>query len=411
MARAKAEPPPKIRLDADPLSFVSHGARPGAEGNKLGVSLRGFHVASVDRRVKAPVFFLTQRARAKTVLSETALTPPRARPFAMSSTFIVIIAALASIAPAPAAAQGRSRPAIRFAAIDRNNDRTITRAEWPGSDRSFAVHDWNGDGILSGDEVRVGAVRPGSTGDQTFDSDEREYRFDDWTARGFTGLDHNRDGRITRDEWHFDRESFRRADHNGDDAVSRAEFFAEDLLDDDRDDQFDDLDVNGDNRVSRNEWHGAAARFTAIDANRDGVITRVEMMGPDAPPELFSSVDINGDRVITTEEWHWSRASFDARDLDHNGRLTREEFNGLAPQMAQMTTSAAFKAGQARGLIEGRQAGREDKQNTGVWDLEGQRELEQADSGYDPSVGSRADYQAGYREAFRRGYREGFGGQ
>jgi Ca2+-binding EF-hand superfamily protein len=324
---------------------------------------------------------------------------------AKTSAAIIIIAALTALAPAPADAQGRGRPAIRFAEMDRNNDREISRAEWNGSDRSFAVHDWNRDGVLSGDEVRVGAQRP-RTGDPTFDSQDREYEFDDWTVRGFTALDHNRDGRITRDEWHFDRESFRRADHNGDGAVSRAEFLAENQEDDDRNDRFEYLDLNNDNRVSRNEWHGTAARFTALDANRDGVITRVEMLGPDAPPELFSSVDVNRDRVITTDEWHWSRASFDARDLDRNGRLTREEFIGVAPQLA---TSAAFKAGQARGLIEGRQAGREDKQQHGTWDLEGQRELEQADSGYDAGLGPRAEYQAGYREAFRRGYREGFG--
>ncbi len=330
----------------------------------------------------------------------------------MGSTFIVTIALLASTIPPPAAAQGRGRgrAAIRFAEMDRNNDRAITRAEWNGSDRSFAVHDWNGDGILSGDEVRVGAVRPSRSEEQTFDYDEREYRFDDWTARGFTALDHNRDGRITRDEWHFDRESFRRADHNGDGTVSRAEFLSEDSLDDDRGDQFDDLDMNGDNRVSRNEWHGSAAWFTALDANRDGVITRVEMMGADAPPELFTSLDINRDRVVTIDEWHWSRVAFDTRDLDRNGRLTREELRGMVAPAAEAPTSAAFKAGQARGLAEGRQAGREDRQNTGAWDLEGQRELEQADSGYNASIGPRAEYQAGYREAFRRGYREGFGG-
>ena len=135
-------------------------------------------------------------------------------------------------------------------------------------------------------------------------------------------------------------------------------------------------------------------------------ITRVEMVGSDAPPDLFVSVDVNRDRLITTDEWHWSRASFNARDLDRNGRLTREEFAGVA---SQPVTSAAFKAGQARGLIEGRDAGREDKQLRNEWDLEGQRELEQADSGYDARFGPRAEYQAGYREAFRRGYREGFG--
>lgn len=325
-----------------------------------------------------------------------------------SSIFIVSFAALATItAAAPAAAQV-NRPAIRFAGMDRNNDGRITRAEWNGSARSFAVHDWNADGVLSGEEVRIGGARPGTPADPTFDSWEREYQFDDWTTRGFTALDHNRDGKITRDEWHFDRETFRRADHNGDGAVSRAEFLLEDQLDDDRGDRFDDLDLNADNRVSRTEWHGTIARFTAMDANGDGNLTRAEMWGTEAPPELFASVDINRDRIITADEWHWSRASFDAKDLDRNGRLTREEFSGLVPALA---TSAAFKAGQARGLIEGRQAGREDKQqNGGVWDLEGQRELEQADSGYNASVGPRADYQAGYREAFRRGYREGFGG-
>src|SRR6202007_2435978 len=39
---------------------------------------------------------------------------------------------------------------MRFQGMDRNNDGKITRAEWNGSDRSFQVHDWNGDGVLSG---------------------------------------------------------------------------------------------------------------------------------------------------------------------------------------------------------------------------------------------------------------------
>ena len=325
------------------------------------------------------------------------------------TALIVGIVAITSALPDFADAQGRGRgrgnavAAIRFAEMDRNNDRVITRAEWRGSERSFAVHDWNGDGILSGDEVRVGAARP-RTADPEFDQ-EREYQFGDWTPSGFQTVDHNRDGRITRDEWHFDREGFRRADHNGDGVISRAEFLTEDV-DDDREDRFVDLDMNGDNRVSRSEWHGTAARFTTLDANRDGFISRVEMIGSDAPPDLFVSVDINRDRLITADEWHWSRASFNALDLDRNGRLSREEFSGVA---SQPVTSAAYKAGQARGLIEGRQAGREDKELRNQWDLEGQRELEQADSGYDPGIGPRAEYQAGYREAFRRGYREGFG--
>ena len=61
----------------------------------------------------------------------------------------------------------RSRPdqplsSMRFQAMDLNRDGRIAREEWVGSDRSFVNHDWNGDGVLSGDEVRAGAQR--STG-------------------------------------------------------------------------------------------------------------------------------------------------------------------------------------------------------------------------------------------------------
>jgi Ca2+-binding EF-hand superfamily protein len=309
-----------------------------------------------------------------------------------------------SVAPAAHAQQQRS--AIRFAEMDRNHDGVISRDEWRGRDQSFDVHDWNRDGRLSGDEVRLGAQRPQpGPDDRTFDSPQREYQFDDWTQRGFRNLDHNRDNRITRDEWHFDRESFRRADHDRDGVITRAEFLSQDE-DDDRGDTFSNLDANRDGRISRDEWHAGRRAFDALDDNRDGAISRAEMFGGEAPPDLFTSLDVNHDRIITRDEWHWSPTSFDARDLDRNGRLSREEFEGVASRPA---ASAAYRAGQERGLAEGREAGRGDKQQTGVWDLEGQRELEQADSGYDPRVGPREEYQAGYREAFRRGYREGFG--
>ena len=91
------------------------------------------------------------------------------------------------------------------------------------------------------------------------------------------------------------------------------------------------------------------------------------------------------------------------RDANRDGRLTRDEFVGIAG-----TRTSAFRAGYDRGLTEGRAAGREDRARNQGWDLEGQRELVQADSGYQASMGPREEYQAGYREGFRRGYREGW---
>src|SRR6476661_2514205 len=68
---------------------------------------------------------------------------------------------------------------IRFQEMDRNNDGVITRDEWRGSAQSFNVHDWNGDGKLSGNEVRIGAARDDRASNaDTFDYYEREYVFD-----------------------------------------------------------------------------------------------------------------------------------------------------------------------------------------------------------------------------------------
>lgn len=302
---------------------------------------------------------------------------------------------------------GQKRVNIRFQEMDQNGDGTITRAEWRGSARSFEVHDWNGDGKLSGDEVRVGASRNDQALDPNFDSSDREYVFTDWTDRGFRALDHNGDGRLTRAEWHFDLQEFRFADHNNDGVITRAEFLNQDAEDDDRDDRFPYLDSNHDGRVSRDEWHGAPSRFSALDTNRDGVLTRVELVGNEPPPDLFTSVDVNHDRAISLNEWHWSRASFNERDLNRDGRLSVQEFNGAAPTS---TRSSAYRAGYERGTTEGRAAGREERVLNRAWDLEGQSELDTADSGYQPGMGAREEYQAGYREGFRRAYREGWDG-
>jgi Ca2+-binding EF-hand superfamily protein len=320
---------------------------------------------------------------------------------------VLAVAIVLAVAGGQLTVAQRGRP-MRFQGMDRNNDGRISRAEWNGSDQSFRVHDRNGDGVLSGEEVRLGARRVDRQDPEPdFDTPDREYQFDDWTVRGFNRIDHNRDSRITADEWHFDRESFRRADHNRDGVISRSEFLNEDAQqDDDREDRFADLDVNRDNRISRAEWHGTRANFDMLDDNHDGVLTRAEVFGAEAPPDLFTSVDVNRNGTIARDEWHWSLGSFDRLDRNGDGRLTREEFSGTAPEA---TKSAAYRAGHDRGLIEGRAAGREDRERNQGWDLEGQRELEQADSGYQAAMGPRADYQAGYRAAFRVGYREGFG--
>ena len=108
---------------------------------------------------------------------------------------------------------------MRFQAMDTNRDGVITRGEWRGNDNSFRNQDWNGDGILSGEEVRPGARR------QT-----------NWSQ------DWNRDGRVDN----YDSQIFQR---------------------------FRSYDMNNDNRVARNEWPGDGRLFTRLDTNRDAFLT------------------------------------------------------------------------------------------------------------------------------------------
>ena len=123
-----------------------------------------------------------------------------------------------------------------------------------------------------------------------------------------------------------------------------------------------------------------------------------------APESMrFQEMDTDRNGEISREEW---RGAFDRLDANRDGRLTIQEVgNSTEPVSPQQ--SAAYRAGYERGRSEGVQAGKEDKPR--VWDLEGQRELETADAGYEARMGDRAEYQAGYRTGFRRGYREGFG--
>jgi Ca2+-binding EF-hand superfamily protein len=224
----------------------------------------------------------------------------------------------------PSVAQGQNQQ-IRFQQFDANGDRVITRNEWRGSDRSFQVHDWNGDGVLSGDEVRIGSRRQRS-GAPDFTSDEE---FDDWTLRGFNSLDHNRDGRISRNEWHFNTEGFFRADQNRDGILTRAEFLGE-SVEDDRDDRFAYLDADNNGRIELDEWHATRREFDRLDRNSDGVLSRAELGAESTGDrtQAFASLDANNNGTISFNEWHWSRSSFDQRDANRDGVIDRNEFRG-----------------------------------------------------------------------------------
>jgi len=226
-------------------------------------------------------------------------------------------------------AQGRGAQ-MRFREMDRNNDGVITRDEWQGSRQSFDAHDWNGDGRLSGEEVREGSQRNSRWEEADHAAGWREQNLS-WTRSAFANLDHNRDGRLTTNEWHYDFETFHRVDANRDNAITLNEFLGANV-DDDRGDSFDNLDYNNNGVVERKEWHGSQAAFASLDRNRDGVLSRYEVAG--SQPNFttyneFQGLDYDRSGSLTRNEWHWSQGSFAQADKNRDGRISQAEFEAV----------------------------------------------------------------------------------
>jgi EF hand len=264
----------------------------------------------------------------------------------MRCSGIVVVVAGAIIASAYASdAHAQSR--IDVQQMDRDNDGVVTRAEWRGTSGAFRQLDVNRDGILSGTEIWSGS-------DDTRQSGGRANRNNDEGG----SLD----------------------DGNGAFVSSQQ--------------RFRELDLNQDGAITRREWNGTYASYRALDRNHDNRVTRDEFRRKTSADDAFDRSDVGRNRD---------------RNVVGGGRNT--PFSGATAATSRNTTdtrSNAYRVGYQRGQIEGRSAGREDKVRNQGWDLEGQRELETADSGYDARMGSKPEYQNGYRDGFRSAYRDGW---
>ncbi|HKH44079.1 MAG TPA: hypothetical protein VKM72_05380 [Thermoanaerobaculia bacterium] len=215
---------------------------------------------------------------------------------------------------------------LRFEGMDTNRDGRVTRSEWRGNDRSFDNHDWNRDGVLSGNELRPGQNRGQNRENRTWN--------DTWNER-FERLDRNNNGYISTSEWTRDQRLFDRLDVNNDNRLSRSELMS---LARQRqaswDQQFTEMDVNRDGRLSRREWQRDDDLFERLDRNNDGYIVRTELVSRDFDrdddrntswDQRFTQMDVNRDGRLSQREWQSDRDAFERLDRNNDGYVTRTE--------------------------------------------------------------------------------------
>ena len=254
---------------------------------------------------------------------------------------------------------------MRFQGMDTNRDGVITRAEWRGNDSSFRNQDWNGDGILSGDEVRTGARRQ-TNWSQDWNRDGRVDNLDSQIAQRFRGYDMNNDNRVARSEWpgdaapvHAARHEPRRIPvdagiHPGRRLHARSQGGPSY--------RFSNIDMNNDGWVTRNEWNMGSADFTRLDAEsrqphqpvrvreRHGRVQR-----PQYSPAQFNDVRHQPRRLAhaRSESRHGSRDSTASRreprqsaqplEFENDRRRSTRPRRLEAPRGAAATTAESRK--------------------------------------------------------------------